>query len=87
MLRVFSPFKTALESSLRTVTVPARFKFTADSSRVPVINEEDLHEDFVRGSGPGGQAVAKTNNCVLLKHIPSGTDLIGLSCLSLLFVN
>ncbi|KAI5710327.1 hypothetical protein M8J76_008556 [Diaphorina citri] len=29
-------------------------------------------ERFVRGSGPGGQAVAKTNNCVVLTHIPTG---------------
>ena len=77
MLRVFSPLRTLLESSLQKLPIPARFKFTADSSKVPVINEEDLKEDFVRGSGPGGQAVAKTNNCVLLRHIPSGTDLIG----------
>ena len=26
----------------------------------------------MRGSGPGGQSVAKTNNCIQLTHIPSG---------------
>ncbi|KAG5890124.1 hypothetical protein JTB14_027791 [Gonioctena quinquepunctata] len=26
----------------------------------------------VRGTGPGGQKVNKTSNCVVLKHIPSG---------------
>ena len=26
----------------------------------------------MRGSGPGGQSVAKTNNVVALKHIPTG---------------
>lgn len=36
------------------------------------MNEKDLIEDFMRGSGPGGQSVAKTNNCVQLKHIPTG---------------
>ncbi|KAM5191591.1 mitochondrial translation release factor in rescue [Mantella aurantiaca] len=36
------------------------------------INEKDLVEQFVRGDGPGGQATNKTNNCVVLKHIPSG---------------
>ncbi|XP_069816940.1 mitochondrial translation release factor in rescue [Dendropsophus ebraccatus] len=36
------------------------------------LNEKDLEEQFVRGHGPGGQATNKTNNCVVLKHIPSG---------------
>ncbi|NXC37443.1 CL065 factor, partial [Xiphorhynchus elegans] len=34
--------------------------------------EAELEEQFVRGDGPGGQATNKTNNCVVLKHIPSG---------------
>lgn len=36
------------------------------------IREQDLEESFVRGSGRGGQKVNKTNNCVYLKHIPTG---------------
>nr|XP_056715653.1 mitochondrial translation release factor in rescue [Euleptes europaea] len=36
------------------------------------LNEADLEEQFVRGSGPGGQATNKSSNCVVLKHIPSG---------------
>ncbi|KAL8559887.1 hypothetical protein ACOMHN_016933 [Nucella lapillus] len=36
------------------------------------VKEEDLEEDFVRGSGPGGQAVNQTANCVVLKHVPTG---------------
>ncbi|KAI1901184.1 hypothetical protein AGOR_G00057570 [Albula goreensis] len=43
-----------------------------DSLKLPALNEEDLEEQFVRGSGPGGQATNKTSNCVVLKHIPSG---------------
>lgn len=39
---------------------------------LPVLNENDLEEQFVRGSGPGGQATNKTSNCVVLKHSPSG---------------
>lgn len=38
----------------------------------PVLNEDELEEQFVRGSGPGGQATNKTSNCVVLKHTPSG---------------
>ncbi|KAI4820170.1 mitochondrial translation release factor in rescue [Pseudochaenichthys georgianus] len=40
---------------------------------LPVLNEDEFEEQFVRGSGPGGQATSKTSNCVVLKHIPSGT--------------
>lgn len=42
-----------------------------DYSKVPKLNESELEESFVRGDGPGGQAVATTNNCVLLKHKPT----------------
>ncbi|XP_071945334.1 mitochondrial translation release factor in rescue-like [Antedon mediterranea] len=38
----------------------------------PELNEEDLQEEFVKGSGPGGQSTNKTNNCVVLKHKPTG---------------
>ena len=51
---------------------PSRSKQTFDHSLVPTLNPEDLEEDFVRGSGPGGQAVNKTSNAVILKHKPSG---------------
>lgn len=43
-----------------------------DTSKVPVLNEKDLEETFLRGSGPGGQAVAKTSNKCCLRHIPTG---------------
>ncbi|XP_033030635.1 probable peptide chain release factor C12orf65 homolog, mitochondrial isoform X1 [Lacerta agilis] len=36
------------------------------------LHDADLEEQFVRGSGPGGQATNKTSNCVVLKHLPSG---------------
>lgn len=36
------------------------------------ISPADLQEKFVRGSGAGGQKINKTNNCVFLKHLPSG---------------
>jgi len=36
------------------------------------IEEEDLHESFILGSGSGGQKINKTNSCVFLKHLPSG---------------
>ncbi|CAH2073416.1 unnamed protein product, partial [Iphiclides podalirius] len=48
-------------------------KHTIDYSRVPKINESDLVEQFVRGGGPGGSAVNKNANCVVLTHSPTGT--------------
>ncbi|KAF7777557.1 hypothetical protein Agabi119p4_3629 [Agaricus bisporus var. burnettii] len=39
---------------------------------VPELREEELEESFVRGSGPGGQSVNKTENNVQLLHKPTG---------------
>lgn len=47
-------------------------KRTIDRSKVPVLDEKDLEESFINGSGPGGQNVNKRINCVFLKHTPSG---------------
>lgn len=41
-----------------------RIKFTID--------EADLREEFIKGFGPGGQKTNKSNNCVVLKHLPTG---------------
>ncbi|KAF8894702.1 RF-1 domain-containing protein [Infundibulicybe gibba] len=40
--------------------------------KVPELREEDLEESFVRGSGPGGQSINKTENNVQLHHKPTG---------------
>lgn len=34
----------------------------------------DISEQFVRGSGPGGQKINKTNSVVLLRHAPTGIE-------------
>ena len=36
------------------------------------IREQDLEEQFVHSSGPGGQRVNKASSCVWLTHRPSG---------------
>jgi len=36
------------------------------------VYEADLQEDFIRGSGSGGQKINKTSSCVQLLHTPSG---------------
>jgi len=42
-----------------------------DGQDLPELNEEDLVETFVRGSGAGGQKVNKTANKVMLVHTPT----------------
>lgn len=39
------------------------------------INEADLIEKFIVGSGKGGQKLHKTASTVYLKHIPSGHEI------------
>ncbi len=36
------------------------------------LREQDLDEQFVHSSGPGGQRVNKASSCVWLTHRPSG---------------
>ncbi len=38
------------------------------------IDENDLEEKFIKGSGKGGQKVNKTSSCVWIRHIPSGIE-------------
>lgn len=70
--------------SLLTSIVPARFAplllrrpFVSksishiDRTLVPQLAENELEEQFVRGSGPGGQATNKTANAVVLRHVPT----------------
>lgn len=38
------------------------------------IQESDLIEKFILGSGSGGQKINKTSSCVYLKHVPSGLE-------------
>ncbi|CAG8550057.1 8251_t:CDS:2 [Funneliformis caledonium] len=36
------------------------------------LNEQDLIESFVKGSGNGGQKINTSSNCVDLRHVPTG---------------
>lgn len=38
------------------------------------VNEADLDESFIRGSGSGGQKINKTSSCVQLIHRPTGLE-------------
>ncbi|XP_067683012.1 mitochondrial translation release factor in rescue-like [Haliotis asinina] len=55
-----------------TVSAPLRSYVSQKDYQFPVVDEGELEEQYVRGSGPGGQAVNKTANCVVLKHLPTG---------------
>ncbi|XP_055375652.1 mitochondrial translation release factor in rescue [Condylostylus longicornis] len=63
--------KNILTSEISIFNIPQRFKKTLDYSKYPKLIESELEEMHVRGSGPGGQAVNKTSNAVVLKHIPT----------------
>ncbi|PAA82159.1 hypothetical protein BOX15_Mlig015902g1, partial [Macrostomum lignano] len=39
----------------------------------PALDESAIREQFVSGSGPGGQKINKTQNKVVLTHLPTGT--------------
>ncbi|KAF2722102.1 hypothetical protein K431DRAFT_319937 [Polychaeton citri CBS 116435] len=36
------------------------------------IDENEIEESFLKGSGPGGQKINKTNSAVQIKHLPTG---------------
>ncbi|WPH00982.1 Hypothetical protein R9X50_00381600 [Acrodontium crateriforme] len=38
----------------------------------PKILDQDIEESFLKGSGPGGQKINKTNSAVQIKHLPTG---------------
>jgi len=65
-------FKLTFRANFQ-VTYNIRLKHTAiDNSKVPILQENELLEWFVKGSGPGGQNVNKRTNCCCLRHIPTG---------------
>ncbi|KAN0115944.1 RF-1 domain containing protein [Russula decolorans] len=69
-----------VDSDVQSVAVPrfySQMKKAHKERHVPVLNERDLDESFVRGSGPGGQSINKTQNNVQLLHKPTG---IRVSC-------
>lgn len=67
-----SPRTQCPNPAVTPTIVSIRCAHRIDRSKVPVLNEEDLVEQFVHGSGPGGQAVNKLSNCVVLCHTPTG---------------
>ncbi|GAK67075.1 uncharacterized protein PAN0_016d5301 [Moesziomyces antarcticus] len=56
--------------------VSGEYTLQPGSRKYPLtLDERDLAEKFVRGSGPGGQAINKLSTNVQLTHLPTGTRL------------
>lgn len=50
------------------------YKLNDGARKFPLtLDERDLSESFIRGSGPGGQAINKLSTNVALVHTPTGT--------------
>ncbi|XP_054737124.1 mitochondrial translation release factor in rescue [Anastrepha obliqua] len=74
IINVFAGHGNPMSTNFKLLAAAHRWKTTnskIDYSRYPKLNENDLEENFMRGSGPGGQSVNKTSNCVFLRHIPT----------------
>ena len=39
------------------------------------IDENDIVERFIQGSGPGGQKINKTASCVFISYPPAGIEI------------
>ncbi|KAK6183747.1 hypothetical protein SNE40_002455 [Patella caerulea] len=59
-------------AKIQTLQFIPRCYLSKKTHKFPDILESDLEEQFVRGSGPGGQNVNKTSNNCVLKHKPTG---------------
>ena len=71
--RAVLPFTRAvLPFFVREKHVRAGVQIKAPGGIPLLFREEDVKEMFVRGGGSGGQSVARTANCVVLRHVPTG---------------
>ncbi|GFS71011.1 probable peptide chain release factor C12orf65, mitochondrial [Nephila pilipes] len=71
----FKRGKNFLKNKRPSISMLLKFykqKSTVDYSKFPKLEEKDVEEQFIKGSGPGGSNVNKSVNCVLLKHKPTG---------------
>ncbi|KAF8162909.1 RF-1 domain-containing protein [Crassisporium funariophilum] len=69
------PLDNVLMSSPHPITSRINYSALKKAHKdriMPELREEDLEEMFVRGSGPGGQSINKTENNVQLHHKPTG---------------
>lgn len=67
---VFYIRRLSLISSIRSFSL-----FNIQTLKRPIfpeLNDKDIIENHLKGSGPGGQNVNKSTNCVQLIHKPTG---------------
>ncbi|KIL91060.1 polypeptide chain release factor [Fusarium avenaceum] len=57
---------------IRTFTTTSAYLAKALPPRPKPPPESEIEESYVKGSGPGGQKINKTNSAVQLKHVPTG---------------
>ncbi|KAF7534591.1 hypothetical protein G7Z17_g13345 [Cylindrodendrum hubeiense] len=62
----------AASGSIRTFTNSPSVLVKALPPRPKPPPESEIEESYVKGSGPGGQKINKTNSAVQLKHVPTG---------------
>lgn len=84
LLQLLKPAATSSAALLRPLanghhqhrtlaTTPSLYKKTPQYPPKPrPPPDTDLDESFLKGSGPGGQKINKTNSAVQLKHLPTG---------------
>jgi protein subunit release factor B len=53
------------------IVSPEKEKSLSERMQALGVREQDIEEQFVRSSGPGGQKVNKVATCVLLHHRPT----------------
>lgn len=54
---------------------PRKWQQLTEQMHAAGLNETDIVEKFILGSGRGGQKMHKTASCVYLKHLPSGIEI------------
>jgi len=60
-----------LQLEMEKVSSNRPIKGSIQNRPLPELNEEELSEKFVKGSGAGGQKINKTSNKVILVHEPT----------------
>lgn len=72
MLSALSTTVRYLNLSTSRQAKKIRSKQYIDRTQLPTLSENDLQENIISGSGPGGQSVNKAVNCCQIKHVPTG---------------
>ncbi|PTB67979.1 hypothetical protein BBK36DRAFT_1194484 [Trichoderma citrinoviride] len=73
-----SMFQTLVQSTKSIIPNPSFFSTTSAllqknlPPRPKPPPDSEIEESYLKGSGPGGQKINKTNSAVQLKHIPTG---------------